>query len=218
MSESTDNTNASYRLKPAMSLICWKYSSGGPEPIILAEAFNVYNFSFWQRHGVKQAMRMFSRQAVKKSKVNCKEILKLKNYNDYSLYYTRRENGIAVSAILPEDYKLRVAFGFLNMVINDFHKTFAEKVWKPTTKDWELKYPKLGDFLKKADEPSQWDSLAKAQSKIDSIKEVMFRNMDHVLERGEKLGDLVKRSQDLSASSKFFYKDSKKLNRCCVLQ
>ena len=45
------------------------------------------------------------------------------------------------------------------------------------------------------------------------------RNLTHrqVLQRGEKLDDLVAKSSDLSAQSKMFYTTAKKQNSCCSL-
>jgi synaptobrevin family protein YKT6 len=42
-------------------------------------------------------------------------------------------------------------------------------------------------------------------------------NLAQVLQRGEKLDDLVAKSSDLSAQSKMFYKSAKKQNSCCIL-
>ena len=41
--------------------------------------------------------------------------------------------------------------------------------------------------------------------------------IDNILERGEKLDDLVARSDELSATSKQFYKQARKTNSCCVI-
>ena len=41
--------------------------------------------------------------------------------------------------------------------------------------------------------------------------------MYSVLQRGEKLEDLVERSGELSAQSKLFYKQAKRANSCCVV-
>ncbi len=38
-----------------------------------------------------------------------------------------------------------------------------------------------------------------------------------VLERGEKLDDLVAKSSDLSTQSKMFYTSAKKQNSCCIV-
>jgi synaptobrevin family protein YKT6 len=38
-----------------------------------------------------------------------------------------------------------------------------------------------------------------------------------VLERGEKLDELVEKSNTLSQQSKLFYKQAKKTNSCCTI-
>jgi len=38
-----------------------------------------------------------------------------------------------------------------------------------------------------------------------------------VLQRGEKLEDLVERSGELSSQSKLFYKQAKRANACCAV-
>ena len=46
----------------------------------------------------------------------------------------------------------------------------------------------------------------------------MHETLESVLARGESLEDLVKRSEDLSMTTKYFYKDAKKLNKCkCIV-
>ena len=40
--------------------------------------------------------------------------------------------------------------------------------------------------------------------------------MQSLLDRGEKLDDLISKSEDLSMQSKSFYKTAKKTNSCCV--
>jgi synaptobrevin family protein YKT6 len=57
--------------------------------------------------------------------------------------------------------------------------------------------------------------ILKVQKEIEDVKEVMVENIDKVLARGEKIDDLVERSQSLDTASKNFYKKSKKLNSCC---
>lgn len=42
--------------------------------------------------------------------------------------------------------------------------------------------------------------------------------MDSLLQRGEKLDDLVARSDELGAQSKMFFKSAKKTNSCCTIQ
>lgn len=45
---------------------------------------------------------------------------------------------------------------------------------------------------------------------------LQHKTMASLLERGEKLEDLVEKSDQLSAQSKIFFKTAKKTNACCV--
>lgn len=52
---------------------------------------------------------------------------------------------------------------------------------------------------------------------LSLMLEQQSKTIENVLERGEKLDDLVSKSQDLSMQSKVFYKQAKKTNSCCVV-
>lgn len=51
---------------------------------------------------------------------------------------------------------------------------------------------------------------------LSSYRVPQHKTIESVLERGEKLDNLVERSNALSAQSKMFYKTAKKQNSCCV--
>jgi synaptobrevin family protein YKT6 len=86
----------------------------------------------------------------------------------------------------------------------------------------------LATYLTKYQDPKQADTIMKVQKELDETKIVLVRRTrpwsgscraDHsqhktiesVLERGEKLDNLVERSNALSAQSKMFYKTAKKV-------
>jgi len=50
----------------------------------------------------------------------------------------------------------------------------------------------------------------KVQAELDETKIVLHKTIESVLERGEKLDNLVDRSDALSAQSRLFYKTAKK--------
>ena len=52
---------------------------------------------------------------------------------------------------------------------------------------------------------------------LDETKDILVKSIDEVLERGEKLEDLVDISKDLSAQSKMFYKGAASTNSCCLI-
>ncbi|OXB38283.1 prenylated SNARE protein Ykt6p [Cryptococcus neoformans] len=75
----------------------------------------------------------------------------------------------------------------------------------------------LANYLTKYQDPKQADTIMKVQKELDETKVVLHKTIESVLERGEKLDNLVERSNALSAQSKMFYKTAKKQNSCCVV-
>lgn len=45
----------------------------------------------------------------------------------------------------------------------------------------------------------------------------MLKNMDELLQRGEKLEDLMQKTSDLSKTSVEFYRSARSQNQCCNL-
>lgn len=68
-----------------------------------------------------------------------------------------------------------------------------------------------------AQDPHQADKLAKIQADLDETKVVLHRTIESMLDRGEKLDNLVDKSQDLSMASQMFYKQARKTNSCCKM-
>lgn len=83
-------------------------------------------------------------------------------------------------------------------------------------KQKELQDKRTRDFGSKMLKPMGFVSSTEAEMKIQAVKDCMKQNMDAVLQRGENLDVLAKKSQDLSASSKAFYQTAKKTTRSSV--
>ena len=65
-------------------------------------------------------------------------------------------------------------------------------------------------------DPAQADPMMKVQNELDETKIILHSTIEAVLQRGEKLDDLVSKSEGLSMQSKTFYKTAKKTNSCCA--
>lgn len=66
--------------------------------------------------------------------------------------------------------------------------------------------------------PPETLRLEGLRAKLDQTKLVILDAVDKVLERGVKLDELVQKSDDLSQTSKMFYKRSKTLSSpCCTI-
>ena len=71
-------------------------------------------------------------------------------------------------------------------------------------------------LLKQFQDPSQADQLTKIMHELEQTKTVLHETIEAALERGQKIDSLVDKSNDLSGSSKMFYKTAKKQNQCCT--
>ena len=88
--------------------------------------------------------------------------------------------------------------------------------WKTQTGNPQ-EFGPLTMALAEYQDPSKADKISAIQKELNETTAVLSKTIDNVLERGEKLDDLVSKSQDLSSQSKVFYKQAKKTNSCCVV-
>ena len=57
--------------------------------------------------------------------------------------------------------------------------------------------------------------MSRLQTDLDDTKIILHNTIEAVLQRGEKLDDLVAKSEALSMQSKYFYTTARKTNSCC---
>ncbi|XP_033643976.1 vesicle-associated membrane protein 7-like [Asterias rubens] len=50
------------------------------------------------------------------------------------------------------------------------------------------------------------------QNQVDEVKDIMIQNIDNVLSRGEKLDDLMQKTEDLEASAQSFQKSARRVS------
>jgi len=64
---------------------------------------------------------------------------------------------------------------------------------------------------------SKFDKITILNKQLTDIKVIMVKNIEQILDRGEKLDVLIEKSKELSDKAKLFYKETKKVNKCCVI-
>lgn len=72
-------------------------------------------------------------------------------------------------------------------------------------------------YMKKYQDPYNVDPMMKLEKDIDETKIILHQSIEAVLERDEKLHDLVAKSEELSEGSKLFYKTVPKQGCCSSL-
>jgi synaptobrevin homolog YKT6 len=134
---------------------------------------------------------------------------------DYMVHVYMRSDGLCACATVDKEYPPRVAFSLLAKLMEDFSTEFAG--WQKEMRNEALLWPALDNAIVKYQDPSEADQIMRIQRNLDETKDILHNTIDTVLERGEKLEDLVDRSGELSAQSKLFYKQAKRTNSCCAV-
>lgn len=123
----------------------------------------------------------------------------------------RMTNGhdIVGAAVTDPEYPDRVAQGLLSKLTGDFLAEVPEENWDNRAK---ISFPAIHTMLRKYQDPKEADPIMKVQKDLDETKIILHKTIESVLDRGEKLDNLVDRSNALSTQTKMFYKTAKKVS------
>ncbi|KAI0844207.1 putative snare protein [Daldinia vernicosa] len=135
---------------------------------------------------------------------------------DYTFHAYGRTEGVCGIIISDHQYPALVAHQLLSKVVDEFLAAHPRSTWSSGGQT-NLSMPELKDYLAKYQDPHQADSILKIQRELDETKITLHKTIESVLQRGEKIDDLVAKSDGLSTQSKMFYQQAKKQNSCCVL-
>lgn len=127
-----------------------------------------------------------------------------------------RQDGLAGVLVADKEYPPRVAFSLLGK----FMRSMAEEqasAWPNVTEDTNLPINNFEADFKKYQNPAEADQIMKIQNELDAVRDIMNKNIDEVLRRGETIDSLVLKSEDLSGMSKTFFSTAKRNNQCCKM-
>jgi len=151
--------------------------------------------NYFSRNSVAELMTTFACHVADRIEYNERKILE---HNSYMFVCLKKEN-IAVIIITDHEYPSRVTFCLINNIFEN-----------PTQQNAK-------HMLHTCQDARQIDKIYNIRAALDETMVIMHQTVDKILERGEKLDDLVERSAQLSSSSKMFYKTARQHNRCCII-
>lgn len=177
----------------------------------LKAAQDLQSFGFFQRGSVQEFMTFTSKILVERSHQSSRQSVREQEYMCH--VYVRADN-LAGVVISDHEYPQRVAHTLITKVLDDFTENVPPQIW-PTGNPETVRFTGLDAMLARYQNPKEADAMTKIQSDLDETKIILHNTIQSVLERGEKLDDLVSKSEDLSLQSKTFYKTARKTNSCC---
>ncbi|CAJ0767654.1 1007_t:CDS:2 [Entrophospora sp. SA101] len=155
-------------------------------------------------YDLSEFMTFFAKTVAERTKPGQRQSVE---ENNYVFYAFSRPEGLTGIIICDNEYPQRVAFSLLNKILEDSLVKFPKHTWK----SGGINYPELKSHLVKYQDPKQADQIMKVQDQLDETKLVMNKTIETLLQRGEKLDDLIDKSQEISFQSKAFYKQAKKV-------
>jgi len=190
--------------------------------VLLASACDLSPFGFFKRGTVKEFFTFASREIASRTNAGetnsvCHEPTEgIEGFAKFLCHAKVNAAKLGCVVITDGTYPPRAAYGLMNQSIEAMVKEHGDKL-STYTKDAILPCVGVDGLLVRSQKPDEFDAMSKINKDLDETKDIMIRNIDKLLERGEKLEDLAKKSQDLSDSSKLFLRQSEKLNRCCII-
>ncbi|KAF2712596.1 synaptobrevin [Pleomassaria siparia CBS 279.74] len=175
------------------------------------------------RGSIKEVMGVFIDRVAIKTRPGMRQTVEEKEDDKgFTIHAYGRTEGICGIIVSDKEYPSSVAHPILSKICDEFLTKYPRTAYANVTKQAAgatppLTFPELKDYIVKYQDPQQADSIAKIQRELNDTKDVLHKTIESMLERGEKIDNLVAKSDGLSAQSKMFYTQAKKQNSCCLV-
>ncbi|KMV66417.1 synaptobrevin/VAMP-like protein [Encephalitozoon cuniculi EcunIII-L] len=161
---------------------------------VKAKAFSLGQFSFFTRGKVRETLMFISQELAEKLETYefqeyTHEFNDKKTYRLFSLVH----NDLAYIACADDDYPGIVALKLLQ----------------------EARHGDIEKLIEEYKDPASKHTLLQIQNEVEETKGALSKTLMAVLERNDKLEDLVAKSEHLCYETKLLFKSAKKKNRCC---
>ncbi|KAG7529390.1 hypothetical protein FFLO_05705 [Filobasidium floriforme] len=204
---------------------------------VLCQVNDLSSFSFYQRGSVGEFMGFFTKTVAERTSPNTPSSVE---ENSYKAHVFRTpsapgKTGLACVMITDLEYPYRPAFTLITKILDEQSSLVSQLPTPGSSSIAGGSNPSMAasgglspaqkgkleatlqQYLTKYQDPTQADTIMKVQKELDETKIVLHKTIESVLERGEKIDNLVERSNALSNQSKMFYRTAKKQNSCCVV-
>ncbi|KAK8808555.1 hypothetical protein WA158_008456 [Blastocystis sp. Blastoise] len=125
------------------------------------------------------------------------------HYDEKYDFHVLNDGGISYIALSDRDLQLRIAFSYLNDVMQNFTTTYGQRAKTAQAYSMSEFSSTLQKLMTQWNDPNA-DVTTRVQQKLDNVKGVMIDNIDKILDRGEKLDIIVDKSEALADTADLF--------------
>lgn len=163
-----------------------------PTHKIVAQSNNLSKFSFLVRRSIKEMLTLTCVEISKGTQTPEFQIIQHKFDKTTYTFFIKIYNDIVNIACVDCEYPPHVAIRLLS----------------------KMQAVPLDSLIKEYSDYKKVDYMCAVNDELDETKQVLTRTLEDVLGRGEKLDNLVRNAEDLSAQTKTLFEMSKSKNRC----
>tara|TARA_B110000879_G_scaffold208453_1_gene294083 strand:- start:3278 stop:3877 length:600 start_codon:yes stop_codon:yes gene_type:complete len=194
-----------------ISIIIGKKGINIDTTYLLSGCYYLFKYFHFQKKSLKELCNFIARNTFYEFDNNKLEYCYYKNF----YFLTIIKNNICICCILDSnDYPIKTLNRLLLHLLSEYIKMYSISLMY-VYEDFSLEHPGLFNKIVSYQDPENVDKVLAINNALDETKKIILKNIDKVLARGNDINILVKKSNDLSKSSKKFYKAAKKVNRCC---
>ncbi|ELP94413.1 snare protein ykt6, putative [Entamoeba invadens IP1] len=185
------------------------------QPLFLQVEEDFSQMGFFERMNAEGPMKFSCRQIAQRALTNKRMCITLQEPSTVKGHVYSQPDGLSVVAITTKSYPDRVATVVLSRIMQAFRQVYQGPSFPTITRDLTFKYPAVTAVFQQYIDPKKGDKLTKIQTDLDETQDILVKAMDDLLERGEKLDNLIEQSNDLSTTSKAFMRQAESMNSCC---
>ncbi|KAG8178648.1 hypothetical protein JTE90_028705 [Oedothorax gibbosus] len=181
-----------------------------PKNVILSSSCNLSDFGYFRQKGIKEFLLFSALTLVERTDPGAKISVTERNFV-CSAYVM--QNNLAAATVTDIEYKTSVAHMCLEKLLSDFSTKIPRRVWENAEE--AVEYPYIEEMLGNFSDAKGLNTFSALQGEIDETRIILHTTIESLLQRGEKLDDLVNKADELSTQTKKFYLSARKTNACC---
>lgn len=176
---------------------------------IIGENYDLDIFNIFVREKAKESIKKLCIKLIDQFEKNKIYIINMANYSSslegIECYFLSNNNYSCY--LITHDYpSVGAATRLLYHVLTNFPKDSPELI---------SNY--LKEIMDENQDPTKADKFMKVQGEVEDVKKILIDAIDNVLDRYDKIENLVQKTEELNEVSVTFKKKAKDLNRCCVI-
>jgi synaptobrevin family protein YKT6 len=162
------------------------------------------DFSFFYRPIIKQRIESIIEKVIKETRIDSHYQL------DAKIPTNDKELEIIVYGNTCNNYHVLITDKNYSMYA-------AYKLLQTLSTEQNLSSHKKDLLVEQYKNSMDVDKIAQIQKELDESKIIILKSIDKIMERGEKLDDLIDRTEILKINSERYRDDVEDMNRCCKI-